>query len=81
MVHWNEVGQRGYYSVVILQWLSRLQWSPRVLCELRAEDKEKVEQEDWSPQLTVVSSGKYKLRGKKKLSIQHGRYDYRERSL
>ena len=81
MVHWNEVGQRGYYSMVILQWLSRLQWLPRVLCEVGAEAKENVEQQDWLPQLTFVSSEKYKLRRKKKLSIQHDRRDYRERSL
>jgi hypothetical protein len=65
MVHWNEVGQRGYYSMVILQLLSWLKWLPRVLREIRAEAKEKVEQQDWLPQLTVVSSGKYKLRRKK----------------
>jgi hypothetical protein len=81
MVHWNEVGQRGYYSMVILQWLSRLQWLPRVLCEVRAKPKEKVEQQDWLPQLTVMSSEKYKLRRKKNLSIQHGRHDYGEPSL
>jgi len=81
MVHWNEVGQRGYYSMVILQRLSRLQWLPRVLCEVRTEAKEKDEQQDWLPQFTVVSSGKYKLRGKKKLSIQHGRHDYRQHSV
>jgi hypothetical protein len=67
--------------MVILQWLSRLQWLPRVLCEVRADAKERVEQQDWLPQVTVVSSEKYKLRGKKKLSIQHGRHDYEESSL
>ena len=63
LVHGNEVGPRAYFCIVTLQWL------PCVLCEVRAETKEKVEQQEWLPQLTVVSSGKYVLRGKKKLSI------------
>jgi hypothetical protein len=37
-----------------------------LICEVRAEAKEKVEQQAWSPHLTVVSSGKYVLWGEEK---------------